>query len=146
MRPLRAPPFGRRLSAAEHVVCGIAFVVLFTVGVVLQASASVDLKGTAAQVAASYDDHEVALLVAERILVLAVFFLFAFIGGVGSALRRAEGPGGWLPGVAVAGGAAAAVLLLAAVGSRSSTTVAFPRSLPYSGAIDQTKIASDRFR
>jgi hypothetical protein len=97
-------------------LCGIAFVLLFAVGIVLGAAGSADLDGTAAEVAASYDDNQTMLLASERILVLAVFVLFAFSAGLGSALRRAEGPRGWLSGVAGAGGAAAAVLLLAAVG------------------------------
>jgi hypothetical protein len=97
-------------------LCGIAFVLLFAVGLVLGAAGSVDLDGTAAEVAASYDDDQTMLLASERIGVLAVFFLFAFSAGLGSALRRAEGPGGSLPGVAVACGAASGVLLLAAAG------------------------------
>ena len=97
-------------------LCGIAFVLLFAVGLVLGAAGSVDLDGTAPEIAVRYDDNQTVLLVSERIVVLAVFFLFAFSAGLGSALRRAEGAGGWLPGVAVAAGAASGVLLLVAAG------------------------------
>lgn len=104
-------PWERRV-----VLGGTAFALLFALGLVLGAAGSVDLDGTAAEVAARYDDKQTMLLASERTLVLAVFFLFAFVAGLGGALRRAEGIGGWLPGVAVASGAASGVLLLVAVG------------------------------
>jgi len=112
------PPPAEATSAWEQraVSCGVAFVVLFVVGLVLGAAGTVDLDGTPAQVAASYDDNDTLLLASERVLVLAVFFFLAFVAGLGSALRRVEGLGGWLAGVAVAGGAAAGVLLLVAAG------------------------------
>ena len=97
-------------------LCGVAFVVMFVAGVVLGTAGSVDLAGTRSEVAASYDENQALLFASERILVLAAFFFFAFVGGLGGALRRAEGPGGWLAGLAVAAGAASALLLLAAAG------------------------------
>jgi hypothetical protein len=66
-------------------LCGIAFAALFALGLVLGAAGDVDLSGTATEVASRYDDNQTVLLASERILVLAGFFLFAFVGGLGSA-------------------------------------------------------------
>ena len=110
------PVEAARTWERRAVFCGIPFVLLFAVGLVLGAAGSVDLDGTAAEVAARYDENQTMLFASERILVLAGFFLFAFSAGLGGALRRVDGPGEWLPGVAVAAGAASAVLLLIAAG------------------------------
>jgi hypothetical protein len=110
--PTEVPDRWERRAA----LCGIAFVALFVIGYALAAGGNVDLDGTAAEVSARYDDNQTVLFASERILVLAGFFLLVFTGGLGSALRRAEGTGGWLPGLATLSGAASAVLLLAAVG------------------------------
>jgi hypothetical protein len=64
----------RRSGSWERraALAGIPFVIFFASGAGLQAAASVDLGGTAAEVAKRYDDNETLLLLAERISVLAV--------------------------------------------------------------------------
>ena len=91
---MTAPAQPAGVWESRAALCGIVFVLLFAIGLVLGAAGSVDLDGAAAEVDTSYNDNQNLLLASERTGVLAVFFLLAFTAGLGGALRRAEGPGG----------------------------------------------------
>ena len=100
-----------RLAAAS----GGLFVVLFVAGAVIGGMAEpLDFNQLSDQgVRAYFARNGPKLAAMDRLIKVSLFFFLLYLGGLGSALRRAEGGAGGLAALALGGGVATAALLLA---------------------------------
>ena len=100
-----------RLAAAS----GGLFVVLFVAGAVIGGMAEpLDFNQLSDEgVRAYFARNGPKLAAMDRLIKLSLFFFLLFLGGLGSALRRAEGGSGGLSALALGSGVATSVLLLA---------------------------------
>ena len=98
-------------------VSGIVFVVLFFAGFIA-AGAGLDAEASdpATKIAAEFIENKDQLAIGGWILLVALFFLFWFLGYLRSQLQRAEGEVGWLTSVAYGGGLVAGGMALVLAG------------------------------
>jgi hypothetical protein len=97
---------------------GVAYVVLFVIGVILIFSGPPGSDDSPARVIAYYSDagHRDKISIGWVLAALGIFFFFWFLSALRQAVRRLEADDGYLTGLTTIGGAAYATLTLAALG------------------------------
>src|SRR5436190_9146638 len=96
---------------------GVAYVVLFLIGVILTYSGAVDTSASPAKIIAYYSDsgHRDRVNFGWLIAGLGVFFFLWFLSALRQAIRRLEADDGFLTGLTTIGGVVYATLTLAAL-------------------------------
>ena len=107
---------------------GIVSVVLMLVGFGIYGMDIPDTSASAQEWRSFFVDHQDRIQTGMVLLSLGLFFLLWFIGSLRSAIATAEGPGGRLASIAVAGGAVTAVFFVFAV-SATATAAFHPQDV-----------------
>jgi hypothetical protein len=96
---------------------GVAYVVLFAIGVILLFGNSPDTSSAPAKIIAYYSDsgHRTRMNIGWLLAGLGLFFFLWFLGALRQTIRRLEGDDGLLTSVVTLGGIAYAALSLAAI-------------------------------
>jgi hypothetical protein len=96
---------------------GVAYIILFVIGVILIFSGTPDGDASPAKVIAYYSDsgHRDRMSVGWILVGVGVFFFLWFLSALRQVVRRLEGDDGFLTGVTTIGGGIYATLTLAAV-------------------------------
>jgi hypothetical protein len=96
---------------------GVAYVVLFAIGVILLFGNSPDTSSAPAKIIAYYSDsgHRTRMNIGWLLAGLGLFFFLWFLGALRQTIRRLEGDDGLLTSVVTLGGTAYAALSLAAI-------------------------------
>jgi hypothetical protein len=98
-------------------LAGVAYIILFVVGVILIYSDTPDSDSSPAKVISYYSDggHRDRISVGWILVGLGVFFFLWFLSALRQVVRRLEGDDGFLTGLTTIGGGIYATLTLAAV-------------------------------
>jgi hypothetical protein len=112
-----APPRSNAGIQRWATLGGVAYVVLFLVGVILTYSGAVDTSSAPAKVIAYYSDsgHRDRVNIGWVLGGLGLFFFLWFLSALRQAVRRLEADDGFLTGLTTIGGAVYATLTLAAL-------------------------------
>jgi hypothetical protein len=112
-----APPRSNARIQRWATLGGVAYVVLFLVGVILTYSGAVDTSSAPAKVIAYYSDsgHRDRVNIGWVLGGLGLFFFLWFLSALRQAVRRLEADDGFLTGLTTIGGAVYATLTLAAL-------------------------------
>jgi hypothetical protein len=96
---------------------GVAYVVLFAIGVILLFGNSPDTSSAPAKIIAYYSDsgHRTRMNIGWLLAGLGLFFFLWFLGALRQTIRRLEGDDGLLTSVVTLGGTAYVALSLAAI-------------------------------